>query len=42
MKQVGQGGKSWISYPIVEKFIKYFKENFPNEFLDEEKQGEIQ
>lgn len=42
MKQVGQGGKSWISYPIVEKFIKYFKENFPNEFLDEEKQGKIQ
>lgn len=43
MKQVGQGGKSWISYPMVEKFIKYFKEHFPNEFLNEDNtQGEIQ
>lgn len=29
IKQTGQGGKSWINYPLVEKFIKYFKENFP-------------
>lgn len=42
MKQDGQGGKSWISYPIVEKFIKYFKENFPNEFTNEEHQYEAQ
>ncbi len=26
IKQSGQGGKSWISYPMVEKFIKYFEE----------------
>ena len=26
IKQDGQGGKSWISLPIVEKMIKYFEE----------------
>lgn len=36
MKQTGHGGRSWISYAIVEKFIKYFNENFPNELLNEE------
>lgn len=29
IKQSGQGGRSWINYPLVEKFIKYFKEHFP-------------
>ena len=26
IKQEGQGGKSWISLPMVEKMIKYFEE----------------
>lgn len=36
IKQSGQGGKSWISYPIVEKFIDFFKEKI----IEEEKKFE--
>ena len=35
INQDGQGGKSWISYPMVEKFIKYFEEHFPEELSED-------
>lgn len=40
IKQTGQGGKSWISLPMVEKFIKYFEEKQEEEGKKKEDEKE--